>query len=206
MKKVMAMLMMIMMAVLAVFGSAMAEGSAWPTREMEGIETSLRPVQEESMRRQSSFGPSSEYPGAGAYKPYKATRVTALFQEGDYVLVDLSYTTVGRRCLYFKASSLTNANVETVSLEGHAARTTAEVNPKFGPGYEYNAVMKNVSTYVFDENEWEWTKVEYKNRVLLSAGTPVQVFFEANDWVFAEFSCILGVIRAWIPANQVSAD
>ncbi len=43
--------------------------------------------------------------------------------------------------------------METVSLEGHATRTIVEVNPKFGLGYEYNAVMKNVSTYVFDEDK-----------------------------------------------------
>ena len=98
-------------------------GGSWPYMSLSGSGTALRSLKDESARHQSFFGPNRKnYPGAGAYKPYKVSRATALFREGDYVLVDMSYTTVGRRCVYFKASSLTNASVQAVTLSGHSAR------------------------------------------------------------------------------------
>ena len=107
-------------------------------------------------------------------------------REGDYVLVDMSYRTVGRRILYFKDSSLTNASVEYVNLRAYPAVTTETVRPMFGPGYIYDAVEDHSG-----------------NSVTLGARNRVNVFFEAEGWVFAEFSCSLGTIRAWLPAYQV---
>lgn len=163
---------------------------SWPVREMDGVGTSLRAFNDQSKRHQSYFGPNRNYPGAGAYKPYKVTSATALFREGDYVLVDMSYQTVGRRCVYFKASALTNASVDYVTLSGCPATTVGSVQPKFGPGYEYDDVVKT-------NNNGTTTSV------VLSKGTRISVFFEMNGWVYAEFGSILGTIRGWLPADMV---
>lgn len=163
---------------------------SWPVKEMNGIGTSLRSFNDQSKRHQSYFGPNRNYPGAGAYKPYKVTGATALFREGDYVLVDLSYQTVGRRCLYFKASALTNASVENAVLSDYPATIVGSVQPKFGPGYEYDDVVKT--------NQNGTT-----TNVVLSNGTRISVFFEMNGWVYAEFGSILGTIRGWLPADMV---
>ena len=169
------------------------QSGSWMTLTMSGVGTSLRPFNDQSRRHQSYFGPNSNYPGAGAYKPYKVTSATALFREGDFVLVDMSYQTVGRRCVYFKASSLTSAVVDQVTLSGTAAVTTSSVQPKFGPGYEYDSVEKK------NQKNGKTTT----EAVTVGKGTRVNVFFEMNGWVFAEFGSSLGTIRAWLPANTV---
>ena len=157
----------------------------WPVRRLTGTGTALRTAKDRERRYQSTFGPGRHYPGAGAYKYYKVTDATAFFREGDYVLVDLSYLTVGRRILYFRDSSLTNSAVESVTLTGCPASTTTTVQPMFGPGRAYDAVTNN-------------------NRdVTIGSGTRVSVFFETDNWVFAEFGCSLGTIRAWLPADKV---
>lgn len=183
-------LMIALVCLLGTVSFASADASSWPVISLTGSGTALKPSKDESRRFQSTFGPGKNYPGAGAYKPYKVTSATALMREGDYVLVDMSYKTVGRRILYFKASSLTNASVEEVRLRAYPATTMATIQPLFGPGYAYDEVevtMQNKTTA----------------KVTIGAGTRVSVFFEANDWVFAEFNCAIGLIRAWLPADQV---
>jgi len=166
-----------------------ASAGSWPVWTLGGTGTSLRKLKSSKDRHQSYLGPSkSNYHGAGAYKPYKVTSATALFREGDYVLVDMSYTTVGRRCVYFRASSLTNSSVEQVSLTPHAARTTGRVQPYYGPGTIYDRMT--------DDN---------RNDIMLSSGTRISVYFEVNGWVFAEFQTVFGSTRGWIPANMVQA-
>ena len=130
---------------------------------------------------------------AGGYKPYKVVSATVLFREGDYVLVDLDYKTVGRRCLYFKYSAITSAAADQVSLIAYPAVTTSAVQPKFGPGYEYDSVVK--------KNQSNGSTMQ--ENVVIGSGTQLSVFFEMNGWVFAEFGSILGTIRAWLPANTV---
>ena len=44
---------------------------------------------------------------------------------------------------------------------------------------------------------------EAVNRAL-EEGTDVNVFFETEGWVFAEFDCEMGTIRAWLPAEYVA--
>ena len=176
-------------------GEKTADGG-WPIMDFSNCEgTGLRDLAEESMRHQSTFGPGAGYPGAGAYKPYKVLSAKALVREGNYVLVDMSYKTVGRRCVYFKASALTNSDAEEMEPAGWAARTTKNVNPRFGPGYGYDSVTKTVNDP--EEGRNIVTALE------LGAGTRAEVFFETNGWVFAEFNCVMGRIRAWIPADAV---
>lgn len=168
---------------------------SWPVIELNGTGTSLRSLSDSSKRHQAQFGPGSQYPDAGAYKPAKATSVIALFKEGNYVCVDMTYTTVGRRCVYFKASALSNASADELAMNSYSARTKAEVQPMFGPGQIYDPVVQKVA---------KGGKTLTYN-VTLPARTSINVFFENNGWVFAEFGCALGTIRAWIPVNQVEA-
>lgn len=156
--------------------------AAWPEMEYESITVSVYPLPEDK-RYQSRCGPSRTYHGAGAYKSYKIESIQALFIEGDYVLADLSYTTVGNRRVYFQTSIFHSLKrVPSVSLEGYPAYTLETLTPRFGPGMKYDS---------FDQAQ-------------IGQGTPLQVFFEENGWVFAEFDCSeLGIVRAWIPVEQV---
>lgn len=168
---------------------------SWPVIELNGTSTSLKSFSDSSKRHQAQFGPGKQYPDAGAYKPAKATSVIALFKEGDYVCVDMTYTTVGRRCVYFKASMLSNASADEISMNSYSAQTKTEIQPMFGPGQIYDPVVQKV---VKDGKTLTYS-------VTIPAKTSINVFFENKDWVFAEFSCALGTIRAWIPADQVEA-
>ena len=173
--------------------SSLAEGSSttaptetpakpWPeiTYARQGI--SIQPL-EEDQRVQSRCGPAKTYHGAGAYKTYKMISTDALFMEGSYVFVDLDYQTVGRRIVYFPISAFNSFNgVPEVSLTSVAAHTTAALTATYGPGYSYDT---------FEE-------------AALSSGTSLSVFFEENGWVFAEFNCSLGIVRGWIPVDQVA--
>ena len=170
----------------------------WPTRDNYGVGTALKNLKSEKDRHQSYFGPNRNYAGAGAYKPYKVISATALFREGDFVLVDLDYKTVGRRCVYFKASSLVNASVESVNLTPYRAVTTAAVQPTFGPGYQYDGVEQTVIN--------PKTGAQVTKRIELGRGSLVNVFFETDGWVFAEFGCALGTICGWIPAGMVTPN
>lgn len=159
---------------------ALAE-KPWEEITYSRIGITFRP-KAESERVQSRCGPANTYHGAGAYKTYKVTSAEALFIEGSYVLVDLDYLTVGKRVIYFPTNAFYNMNgVPKVTLTSAGAYTTAGLIPQFGPGFEYDT---------FDEAQIE-------------AGTDLQVFFEEDGWVFAEFNCALGMVRAWIPVESV---
>ncbi len=155
----------------------------WPVYDaMNTYSVTIKPLDGED-RAQSRCGPSRNYHGAGGYLPYKVIATNALFIEGSYMLVDLQYLTVEPRRVYFKTSAFSGtSNVPAVELTAYAARTIAEVTPVFGPGGDYD---------VFTE-------------AAISAGVALQVFFEEDGWVFAEFSCDLGPVRAWLPLSAIS--
>ena len=159
--------------------------SAWPQTSYEGIRTSVFPLEGEK-RHQSFCGPGRSYHGAGAYKSYKIESVQALFVENGYVYVDLSYTTVGTRRLYFQSKIFTSlSGVPEVSFTGYSARTIETLTPQFGPGYSYDDFRE----------------------AKINAGTSLSVFYEENGWVFAEFKCSkLGVVRAWILVEQIEPN
>lgn len=188
----------------------------WPVRTLNGIESSLKFLQDEDDRYQSYFGPSKSYPEAGAYKPHKVNKLTELFREGDFVLVDMDYQTAGKRCVYFKASALNNGgSVESETLTTYPAVTTALLIPKCGPGMEYeNVEQKKESKYA------DWSLEDLfdvlgagvldaiqptRNSVYLEPETNLDVFFETDGWIFAEFTCEMGLVRAWIPTEYVDA-
>lgn len=133
-------------------------------------------------RYQSRCGPSGSYHGAGAYKTYKMTRIQALYQENGYVYTDLTYRTVGRRMLYLPQKAFRSlSGVAEVTLSGRPARTTEKITPRFGPGTVYDD---------FPE-------------AAIKAETNLTVFYEKDGWLFAEFDCGIGSVRAWVPGTGV---
>ncbi len=214
MKKVFGCLMMVM--ILSVVCIAYADGP-WPVRSLDGVRTTLRELSDPDGRHLSYCGPANEYPDGGAYKPAKVSKMTALFREGNFVFVDMSYKTVGKRCLYFKASSLSdpNPNVERISLQGYEAETTQVLVPLYGPGSEYNTVtqlvaskyegwsIEDLASAFGGSYETSQALQPTKTTIYLDAGTALSVYFETDGWVFAEFHCSLGDIRAWLPADSV---
>lgn len=173
-------------------------GTPWPVRSFTGSGTAINSAGIGSEgRRQSYFGPGRSYAGGGAYKPREMQGGRALFAEGDYVLVDFSGGSFGKCCVYFEARSLTNSNVQQEMLTGYSAVTTASVQPRMGPGNEYHIVDNTWKDRV--RNVWVRTPVK------LSYGTNIEVFFETNGWVFAEFQSEIGTARAWIPVKDVES-
>ena len=153
----------------------------WPVMDLSGTETRLSGLADGD-RHQAFFGPDrKKYSGAGAYQPKKLSSAKALFQEGNYVLVDMYYPSVGKRCVYFMAYSVTKKPSKTVSLTAYPTELTENTQPRLGPGGEY------------EDGDVE----------KLKKGTTVGVLLEYQGWIFAEFDCSLGKIRAWLPADSV---
>ena len=191
----------------------------WPVRITEGTSVILRPLVDKDMRHQAYFGPDKTYGQAGAYKPYKVINATALFQEGDYVLVDLDYETAGRRCVYFRNNMLLEtSDVKNLDLDGFSAKTTMTLIPHQGPGYEYEGIVQTkpspyadwtlqqlVGAFGGSVEIWEALQPRH-NSVYLEKGSSITVFFQTENWAFAEFSCSLGLIRAWLPVEYVVAE
>ena len=170
----------------------------WPVRPFTGVGTSLKPYfNNPDGRRQAYFGPGKNYAGGGAYKPGHVQNARALFCEGSFALVDFYDPNVGKCCVYFSTNMLTNSNIDQVTLIPHSAITTAEVQPMEGPGYDYHVVDNTLK----NQNTGEW----YRVNVVLPRNTRVNVFFESNGWVFAEFTSEIGKARAWIPADMVDS-
>jgi hypothetical protein len=165
----------------AASAAAAPDAKPWPEAEYTRYPLTIIPLGTDE-RVQSRCGPAKTYHGAGAYKTYKMLSTEALFTEGGYVLVDLDYQTVGKRIVYFPSSAFRSVRgVPEASLTPFTAYTAESLIPVFGPGYDYDT---------FDEAE-------------IAAGTSIGVFFEESGWVFAEFECALGVVRAWIPVGSV---
>ena len=221
MKKLLVILLAIICAMPAAWSAAEEGAEApertvpWPAESFEGVDVSLRPLKDSEQRHQSYFGPDTKYHGNGAYKPAKASNVKALFREGDFTLVDMEYPGQGRRVLYFRTSAVTGGEAEAVTLTGYPAKTSTLLIAMQGPGMEYESVMQTVPSpwldLTFEElvskfgGSWEIYEAMQDKRltIVLDPETEISVFFEMNGWVFAEFSCSLGVIRAWLPAEYV---
>lgn len=132
--------------------------------------------------KQAYSGPSRNYTEAGSYLTSKITRTDGLLIEGSYVLVEMNYSSVGLRRLYFSRGVFKNSyDVPEVSLIGYPAVTTQSVSAWYGPGPMYSA--------------FEGANV--------GANTQLSVFFEENGYVFAEYEAGFQLVRAWINANSV---
>jgi len=188
--------LILMIAILCgIAGTALASGNnPWPTREKSGVGIGLAPVMNnKNGKRQAYYGPNSrQYAKAGAYKAASVTNALALFREGDYALVDLYYPATGKACVYFPVKELTNRNIPEEYLTSYSAKTTSEVEVMEGPGYDYHAA--------------DVPYLSNTKRLRLARGTWIDVFFEMDGWVFAEFSCEAGMVRAWLPEYQVESN
>ena len=231
--------------VLSLFGVAFSESESqaeksksWPELTIDWSDTALRGLGDNSSRHQAYHGPDKKYAQAGAFKPGKVNSARSLFSDGDYVLVDLDYPTVGRRCVYFKKSMLSSVPEEQVVLESHPARTDVAIIPVMGPGEEYDRFTQTKPPeWVYNPDDWpiedwiEWYGEDDPQMfelwalvskyggsyeiaeatdedvfiVTLSPGTEINVFFETNGWAYAEFTCGIGLVRAWLPARFISA-
>ena len=161
-----------------------SDETPWPTYNL--VKHSLNPVIKwESYRAQSYSGPSRNYSQVGAYKPYKISRADGLFIEGSYVLVDMNYTTVGVRRVYFTRGTFhSTSGVPEITLNGYPAVTTESVLPRYGPGGVYDP---------------------YED-ASVGPNTKLTVFFEEGGYVFAEFEASFQLVRAWIKASSVEPE
>ena len=194
MRKVVALILAVALS-LGIFSAALAESDegsgSWPTITLNKIYSKLKDNEDEpKFRQQSFFGPGKEYHGAGAYRP-SLTQVSAILRVGNYTLCELYSDFTGRRLVWFQCGMLTRFNVEKVELTRNPAQVTEEVQPMFGPGDNYGRVYE---TLPFGE----------KRDVKIAGGTEVNVFFEADGWVYVEFTDVsLGLITGWIPREKV---
>ena len=154
----------------------------WPVMDLTGIPAQLKPLGQ-GERHQSFIGPDRQkYPEAGGFKPAQVSSASILFQEGDYILTDISYPSSRiRRCVYFPSSALSVKMDDTVCFISHAVKLTKDAQPRLGPGDQYD--------------KWELP--------VLKSGTEVNVLLESGDWIFTEYSNADHLIRAWLPADSI---
>ena len=176
----------------------MMTSGTWPALKLQGSDTGMKEYNPSTKRnRQARFGPNRDYPGAGLYSNSQIIKVKALLQEGNAVLVDMQTKGGGRRCVYFEEYTLKDYKVDPVSMTTHPAKIVTPVQASYGPGEEYDLVEhKRIAPR---------TGETLRDDVILTEGASIDVFFETDGWVFAEFTCSIGLIRAWIPANCVIA-
>ncbi len=145
-------------------------------------------------RRQAYYGPGSGFAGAGGFKPYEVISLTALFREGDYIYAELAYQGMVKRCVYFGASGLENSNVGFADLNTERrASLLSAVQPVLRSREDFSPLELRTENNV-------------RQAVGLPAGTKIQALAQMNGWVFAEFSCAVGKVRAWVPAGQVQCS
>lgn len=154
--------------------------AVWPVIATEGVATRLRPLDEKG-RRASYLGPDREYASGGWFRPDQVSSALAVFQEGDYILIDLEYPSVGRRCVYFAASDVTDPPETAVCPEGVPVTVTETTQPRLGPGRKYDTNQLSV----------------------LHDGDTVMALLEWNEWVLTEYQDERGLVRAWIPAVSI---
>ena len=163
------------------------DDAPWPVISYDPIRVSFKPLSD-GKRNQSYTGPATSYPGGGAYKTGadKVTSCYALYTEGDMLFVELNYPSVGLRRLYFKDSCFENiSNIPYDSHYAYPAKIKASSTARFGPGAHYD-LFKDAR---------------------INAGASINVFFQEDEWVFAEFACDKhGTVRGWFPAKDVEAE
>lgn len=170
-------------------GQVEDETFVWPTVETARVAVKLKSggsSADDNFRRESYGGPSSKnYIGTGAFKPGKVKGAEAWLAEGDFVLVDLTYATAGRRLVYFRANGLSGSLKELpdTTLTAIEAVTTGKVAPLYGPGEEYA---------VYDKKE-----------AYLARKTSVAALFAVNGYVYCEFAGTYGATRGWIPTDKI---
>ena len=211
-------ILMLLIASFVCAGALAGTEKTWPVIELNGEDTSLNLLSDSEGRRQAYYGPGSNYAQAGAYKPYKIVSVEALYRDGNYTLVDMDYQTAGKRCVYFQTSYLSSQSAKASSPDRYPATTTVSLIPMCGPGLAYEAVVQREPSPYADWNltdlvgkfggSWEIYEAlqDRTYTVVLPQNSRVNSLFETEGWVFAEFDCSIGLIRAWLPAEYVISE
>ena len=151
----------------------------WPTYTLKSYRLQIADA---TSNKQSYSGPSKNYSEAGSFVPVNMSRTDGLFKEDRYILVDMNYSTIGLRRVYFRCGIFRSTyDVPEATLTGYPALTTEPVTAWYGPGTKYNE---------FPEAS-------------LGANAPVTVFFEEDGYVFAEYQTAFKLVRAWIDAAYV---
>ena len=205
----------------------------WPIRNLNG--TSMSFVPSGKTKRQAYYGPSREYAQGGAFYTSNIKEANFISQEGDYILVDMKYSQSGKRCVYFQSSCFVDRPDEEEHLEGYPAVTTSKVQLYQGPGKDYDPLRKltprpkppkeekksdKKDKSGNDKETKEKSKSEKKesgkktepttfmvsSNIFLNEGTNITVFFETNEWVFAEVNTSDMLFRAWLPVNRIEAN
>lgn len=112
----------------------------WPIRNLNGPSISFVPSGK--VKRQAYYGPSREYAQGGSFYPKAIKNMVFISQEDDYVLVDMSYSKFGKRCVYFESKYISNLPDEEEKLNGYPAVTTSRIQLYQGPGTEYDPLKK----------------------------------------------------------------
>ena len=164
-------------------GGSQVSSKPWPTVTLPYVQVYFHPSGDS---RVIAYCGPGDYPEDGGYKTMKMRTTYALFTDGNYTLIDMDYMTVGHRRVYFRKSAYpkNKYNIPAFNYTAHPAVTTSSVTPMYGPGSDYDT---------FPEAQ-------------ISSGTYLDVYFEENGYVFAEFQCKKGRVRAWINVNHVRAN
>lgn len=148
-----------------------------------GSDAHLRISDNESFRVFSNAGPGKSYVSTGGYKPYKQKTITVYFEENEYVFADVVYQTAEERFVYLPKKSFDSiGKIPVISnLEYYSGKTTSSVSPSWGPDSRFTTYSKFTA----------------------KQGTTLKIFFQENDYVYAEYTCSEGTVRMWLPIDNV---
>lgn len=198
----------------------------WPVRIFEGTSVTMN-SRGKTVKEQTYMGPGRKYAQGGSFYKGSIRNMTALLKEGSFILVDMEYASSGKRCVYFKSSALNGSAEQVGNMTAYPAVVTADVQPMQGPGKDYDPVKRTVirkhtkKTYgksdadegssvksggdnTIHSGKTETYTTLHSDEIVLAKDAEISAFFEMNGWVYTEFECSAGWIRAWIPAAMVS--
>jgi|GEM_PF-7006965 len=168
-------------------GSSPAFTADIPSFNAKGIE--VWPISLADARIQSKTGPGDKYAGGGAYKNPGIVSLSAYFIEKgtNWMYVDLNYDDGAYlRRLYFKTKDIDYEHLPLHEFEDSAKGVMLQdTEPVFGPDRKYDHFTKGTT------------------RVVLPEGESVTVLCEENDYLFIECDSTSGLIRIWVPEENV---
>ena len=160
--------------------------TSWPEMNFYPRSARISPESDRTVRYQSYAGPGRNYATSGAFLPYKVQSLEVYFEENSFVLVHLRYQTVEDRWLYFPRWNVVGKPSDLPVIGSHQtveAVTRQRIIPRWGPGSNYS-----------QESEFP-----------AEAGIRVQVLFTQNGYAYGEYSCPKGLVRMWLPIEQLDA-
>lgn len=182
-KSVIVLLIMLLLAAIP-FSSLAA---SWPASPYFPQQIEFR--HDHKYNRYSTFtGPEKIfYSSAGTYLNSNTTSIMALWKEavdgGNYLYIEFRCQPAYFRRVYVQNTYFSSTvHIPSASLTPLQSSVTQTCTAYYGPGTEYNR-LENSS---------------------IESGTRLQVFFEENGYVFAEFFNGMGRVRAYISSDCVA--